>query len=202
MVRDYARRDPLKRSPRRASQSKPFWPWIIISILSGALFTAGLSWYLSAKTKPTTTPIPSATQVTPEEPVVETPKQTSKKRAKKNTSATEQPTEPRFDFYTVLPTTESPEMPAPEPEKELSAAPLSFVVQAGSFDTASAADSLKAQLTLQGLEPQTQQIMTETGQIWYRVYFGPFKSEKEAMNQQRALNETGLTNSSILKLDQ
>jgi cell division protein FtsN len=107
-----------------------------------------------------------------------------------------------FDFYTVLPEIEqllptqqgvetqatpsakgTPEKP-PAQEKEPSSQ-SHYMLQAGSFREAGAADHLRAQLTLAGYRPIKQQVTIQGQGQFYRVRIGPFidMAQMEAANR-------------------
>ena len=106
-----------------------------------------------------------------------------------------------FDFYTVLPEIEqllpaqqgvetqvipsakgAPEKP-PAQEKGPSSQ-SHYMLQAGSFRDADAADHLRAQLTLAGYRPIKQQVTIQGQGQFYRVRIGPFidMAQMEAAN--------------------
>lgn len=195
MVKDYARRDPIKRPYRHTSHTKPTWLPIVMGILLGACIATAFCWHFFKKT-PLTFPATNTS-----EPYERSDIEPLKKQTKKTTSAKPSP-ETRFDFYTVLPNTDTPAVsPIPDITPKPNEPSPTFIVQAGSFDTADAADSLKAQLTLQGLEPQTHAITNDNGQTTYQVSFGPFQSEQDALIQHHVLNDNGIPNTIILKSD-
>lgn len=83
----------------------------------------------------------------------------------------------RFDFYTILPGSESQvtaeeenklkeEPPAPEAKN-------SYFLQVGAFQTETEADNMKAKLALQGFEAQVQTATIPDKGIWHRVRVGP-----------------------------
>jgi cell division protein FtsN len=102
---------------------------------------------------------------------------------------------PRFDFYTILPEMEVviPEEPptdvasprpvapaTPPAAPPATSAPASgYVLQAGSFRSASDADALKAQLALLGYEASVQTV-TINQDTYHRVRLGPFASRERA----------------------
>lgn len=109
-----------------------------------------------------------------------------------------EPKKPRYDFFTVL-----PEMEVVVPEQELSrkadkAEPLndtltnngqdSYILQAGSFRSASDAEKMKAQLALLGSIATVQKV-TVNGQTWHRVRIGPFLGAREADKMRRMLSD-------------
>ena len=132
--------------------------------------------------------------------------QTNKRPTNPDDSANEaeaaSPERATFDFYTVLPEIEqllptqkgvetqatpsakgTPEKP-PAQEKEPSSQ-SHYMLQAGSFREAGAADHLRAQLTLAGYRPIKQQVTIQGQGQFYRVRIGPFidMAQMEAANR-------------------
>jgi len=162
-------------------------------LFSGILIGLGLAWYLSAKgliPQPQAEP-PVATEaaddsaevaVLPDEPAGD-----SEKSGK-----------PRYDFFTVL-----PEMEVVVPEQELSqrSAPEnavaatdtadSYLLQVGSFKSASDADQMKAQLALTGVEASVQSVKVNDA-TWYRVRVGPVQGARQADELRRRLQDNGI----------
>ncbi|PPC94215.1 MAG: sporulation protein [Methylotenera sp.] len=83
----------------------------------------------------------------------------------------------RFDFYTILPGSESQVTAEEESKlKEDSPAPEaknSYFLQVGAFQTEAEADNMKAKLALQGFEAQVQTATIPEKGIWHRVRVGP-----------------------------
>lgn len=113
--------------------------------------------------------------------------------ARKDTAT--KPARPKFDFYTILPETETvlPEKGAPKirPPPPAAAKPpaeegVSYVLQAGSFATFQEADQLKARLALAGLTAHIQKVTIEGRGEYHRVRVGPFGKldELDATSQQ------------------
>jgi cell division protein FtsN len=130
-------------------------------------------------------------------------KKTENKPAKKDDEA--QPAKPKFDFYTILPETETvlpekvPAKPKPKPETKTEtakAAPteagVSYVLQAASFATFNEADQLKAKLALSGLSAQIQKVTIEGQGDRYRVRLGPFGKIEELDAAAQQLGKLGL----------
>jgi|TARA_B100001971_G_C18227098_1_gene561250 cell division protein FtsN len=107
-----------------------------------------------------------------------------------------------FDFYTVLPEIEqllptqqgvetqatpsakgTPEKPSAQDKEPSSQS--HYMLQAGSFREAGAADHLRAQLTLAGYRPIKQQVTIQGQGQFYRVRIGPFidMAQMEAANR-------------------
>lgn len=104
----------------------------------------------------------------------------------------------RFDFFTVL-----PEMEVMVPEQELSRdaqagdattqAPGSdaYILQAGSFKSASDAEQMKARLALLG-SVATIQVVTVDGATWHRVRIGPVQGARRADEVRRTLQDNNI----------
>ncbi|MBI3545334.1 MAG: SPOR domain-containing protein [Gammaproteobacteria bacterium] len=90
------------------------------------------------------------------------------------------PPKPKFDFYTILPETETvlPERHAlkNKPPKSKSEEGVSYILQAGSFAGYEEADQLKAKLALAGLVAQIQKITIEGKGEYHRVRLGPYEN--------------------------
>lgn len=87
------------------------------------------------------------------------------------------PPKPKFDFYTILPETETvlPERRAKT--KTAKAKPeegVSYILQAGSFAGFEEADQMKAKLALAGLVAHIQKITVEGKGEYHRVRLGPY----------------------------
>ena len=88
------------------------------------------------------------------------------------------PPKPKFDFYTILPETETvlPERHArSKPGKSKPEEGVSYVLQAGSFASYEEADQLKAKLALVGLVAQIQKVTIEGKGEYQRVRLGPYE---------------------------
>ncbi len=111
----------------------------------------------------------------------------------------------KFDFYTILPETEShptdhgrkePKIAKTEKidksEKPKADEAVVYILQAGSFETLEKADELKAQLALQGLQAYIQKVTVEGKGDRHRVLLGPYSNldERDAVTQQ--LSKVGI----------
>jgi cell division protein FtsN len=117
----------------------------------------------------------------------------------------DKPSEPRFDFYTLL-----PEMEIVVPEQQIRGKPEqgvrqverpgTYYLQVGSFKNGEQADRLKAELAIKGFETLIQKVTIDNNQAtetWHRVRVGPF-SELEALNSaRRKLKSTGIDSSLV-----
>lgn len=97
--------------------------------------------------------------------------------------------ERRFDFYTLLPelevvVPENQSRRTPAGNAGVQSAPAQaaasgpYVLQAGSFQRASEADTLKANLALLGVEADIQTVTVDRN-TWHRVRIGPYQDLAE-----------------------
>ena len=129
-----------------------------------------------------------------------------KKTDEKKKDADAKPAKPKFDFYTILPETETvlpektPAKPKAKPKPEsrpetAKSAPepgVSYMLQAASFATFPEADQLKARLALSGLGAQIQKVSIEGRGDYYRVRLGPFSKIEELDSATQQLQQIGL----------
>ena len=101
------------------------------------------------------------------------------------------PPKPKFDFYTILPETETVLPPEPRAAKNKTAKAkpelgVTFILQAGSFASFEEADQLKAKLALSGLVAQIQKVTVEGRGEYHRVRLGPYEriDQLDAADQQ------------------
>jgi cell division protein FtsN len=116
-------------------------------------------------------------------------------------AAAGKPAEPktRLDFYTILPGKEEV-----VPDKDVNRAPVSgpgarvvYYIQAGAFQKASDADTLKARLALAGMEAQIQTATLPDNSIWHRVRLGPYSNPQDLDQARAALKENRIDNAVI-----
>ena len=116
------------------------------------------------------------------------------------------PGKTRFDFYTILPETETvlPERTArTRPEKAAKTAPeegVSYVLQAGSFPTFQDADQLKAKLALNGVVAQIQKVTIEGKGDYYRVRLGPYDGLEKLDAAEQQLKHLGIAKPLAIKI--
>ena len=101
----------------------------------------------------------------------------------------------QYDFFTVLPEREVvvPQEEIAERARERSSEAASqgpYVLQVGSFRSGEDAESLRAQVTLLGLDAQVQSVTVDEV-TWHRVRVGPFDSARAADGARRRLLDNG-----------
>lgn len=122
------------------------------------------------------------------------------KKSKPENASGESETE--FSFYTILPELEvfisdaeigrhnntSNKTSPTETEKT---SPTRYILQAGSFRNYDDANTLKASLTLLGMEPSIQSVNINS-ESWHRVRIGPFNSAKNLHEVRSALQKNNI----------
>ena len=108
------------------------------------------------------------------------------------------PAKPRFDFYTILPGSESPvtEQEIKQSKNaEHQAAPKagseSYYLQVGAFQTEQEADNMKAKLALLGLEAIVQTATVPDKGVWHRVRVGPLLDLDQIAHARSELTKNG-----------
>lgn len=101
----------------------------------------------------------------------------------------------QYDFFTVLPEREVvvPKEEIAERARERSSEAASrgpYVLQVGSFRSGEDAESLRARVTLLGLDARVQSV-TVDDVTWHRVRAGPFETAREADGARRRLLDNG-----------
>lgn len=89
------------------------------------------------------------------------------------------PPKPKFDFYTILPETETVLPERRSKTKVAKAKPeegISYILQAGSFAGFEEADQMKARLALAGMVAHIQKITIEGKGEYHRVRLGPYEN--------------------------
>lgn len=171
---------------KKGSAGIPAWFWLLGGIIIGLGTAVALMFkgYLP-EMKQNTPALDSKPAAASEAALLEGDREASK------------PRKPRYDFFTVL-----PEMEVVVPEQELKRkaepAPATadsrtdssdqdkYVLQVGSFRSASDAEERKAHLAMNGLIANVQTV-TVNGQTWHRVRIGPFTGARKADEVRRML---------------
>jgi cell division protein FtsN len=185
MAKPAARKKGASRNTRTASGRKgvPAGLWLVLGLAVGA-FTAFLwhLWDLRAADK-------ASAKAEVAAPASETSGEPDKK--------TKEPEgEPRFEFYTLLPSQEvipgksgtNPPSPAPATsEKE-----IQYMLQAGSFRSEAEADKRRASILMLGMPVKIAKVTGKPGETWYRVVVGPFAGKTAAQSARDNLRNNGV----------
>ncbi len=173
MSRDY------KPSPERSkntSKGNPLFTGLLIGILMGVAASLGVVMFIKGGESPFAQQTSNEITKSVSEKMQD---QAIADQANADVAAEAGPdgTQNRFDFYTILPGSESKvsaeeeikiKEDAPEPALQ-----ISYYLQIGAFQTGEEADNMKAKLALQGFEAVVQTATTADKAIWHRVRVGP-----------------------------
>lgn len=173
MSRDY------KPSPERSkntSKGNPLFTGLLIGILMGVAASLGVVMFIKGGESPfsqkTSNEITKSVSEKMQDKAI-----ADQANADAAAEAGPDGTQNRFDFYTILPGSES-KVSAEEEIKIKDDAPepalqISYYLQVGAFQTGEEADNMKAKLALQGFEAVVQTATTADKAIWHRVRVGP-----------------------------
>ncbi|HQS44698.1 MAG: sporulation protein [Methylotenera sp. 24-45-7] len=178
MSRDY------KPNPERAkssSKGSPFFSGLLVGVLLGV--GASLAVVMYIKGGETTFSDFSNNK----KPVAEKIAEDAKKAAELENSqlpnaADAQDEKAKFDFYTILPGSESKVSTDDVKIKDEQPQPVvqyTYYLQVGAFQTEEEADNMKAKLALQGFEALVQTATIPDKGVWHRVRVGPLNSLDE-----------------------
>jgi len=115
------------------------------------------------------------------------------KPAPKNT-APKNTAKPTYDFYTILPETETPitDRDWVRQKKAPTEKGVNYMLQAASYSSPKDADQLKAKLILNGLSPSIEKVTIEGKGTFYRVRVGPYASSAEVDRARSKLDALGI----------
>ena len=173
MSRDYK---PSPERSKNASKGNPFFTGLLIGILMGVAASLGVVMFIKGGESPfaqqTSNEITKSVSEKMQDKAI-----ADQANADAAAEAGPDGTQNRFDFYTILPGSES-KVSAEEEIKIKDDAPepalqISYYLQVGAFQTGEEADNMKAKLALQGFEAVVQTASTADKAIWHRVRVGP-----------------------------
>ena len=180
-------RDYKNRATDGFTANNPMVTGMVIGVLIGLAIALAVALYINSAPSPFKQVQPAAApHAGKPQKNLAAPGQADKPDAKKN----------RFTYYDILPGTEQPVT-----EAEIKQAPQGskdqFFLQAGSFQSETDANNLKAKLALMGVEATIQSATVPDKGVWHRVRVGPF-NEIEEMNKSRTtLAQNGIQPSLI-----
>lgn len=101
----------------------------------------------------------------------------------------------KFDFYTVLPEIERvlpDDFTDSELETKKNTKPVTYALQAASYENYADADRLKATLALSGFDASIQKVVIEGRGVYHRVRLGPYRSKRKMKNDKQRLAKLGI----------
>jgi cell division protein FtsN len=184
MTRDYKK--PERRASSRGGGSS-FLIGMLIGLVLGLGIALGVAWYVNRM------PSPFLPHSTPSSKV-EAGKGSAAAGKDGSQAAKSAETKPRFDFYKILPGQEEPatEKQFREATRSKPSEREAFYLQAGAFQNAPDADTLKARLALLGVEATIQTTTLPDKGVWHRVRAGPYTSIEELNRARETLKQNGV----------
>lgn len=172
----YRRRSPAIRGRRKL----PNWSLLVLGLAIGVIVAVLVQWIVSTVNRPGSGLHNILTR--PEKPQAK-PRSVTAKPAQKT----------RYDFYTILPESESVVEDSEWEYLSRTRDPnVSYVLQAAAFTRYADADRLKARLAINGLLSEIQKVIVGNKRIYYRVRLGPFDRAIDAEDANRKLASLGI----------
>lgn len=194
MTRDY------KPAPQRSNDSKgnPFISGLLVGVLLGIGAALAVTLMIRSNGSPFTNKNTQASVVEPLTPEAKSSDEDSQPKNENPKSKTDD--QKHFDFYTILPGTESSVT-----EKEIKDSPAktvkkdNYFLQTGAFQNESDADNMKAKLALQGFEAVVQTAEIPEKGVWHRVRVGPLAGVDQINKMRSELVSQGF-NADLIKV--
>lgn len=191
MAKASARKKGASRNSRTAPRKGvPGWLWLVLGLAMG-LFAAFL-WHLWELREEARAQKPAAAISSPD-PTADSPPAGT---------APAQPVagEPRFEFYTLLPSQEVMPGSKPAPAQQVAkSAGHPYLLQAGSFKSEAEADKRRATILMLGMPVKVVKVPVKPGEAWYRVVVGPFAGQDAATTARASLKANGVDSLAIKK---
>lgn len=178
MSRDYK---PSPQKSNGSSKGSPFLSGLLVGLLLGVGASVALTLYLKGDNNPFA-PQKNDQVVAKEKP---SKQKVSEETVKPNSGDGQALQDPnKFDFYTILPETES-KVTEQQVKDNTTIKSDSYFLQVGAFENGDDADNMKAKLALQGFEAVVQTAEIPSKGVWHRVRVGPL-SDVQQINKIRA----------------
>ena len=199
MSKDY------KPAPQRSSnKGSPFFSGLLVGLLLGVGASLAVTMYLKGADSPFADKKIGAPKLTalehdvPSEKLPKATKATENALPQAENSDGPKP-DNKFDFYTILPETESTVTEQEIKNTEKSVKKDSYFLQVGAFPDEADADNMKAKLALQGFEAVVQTATIPEKGVWHRVRVGPL-NDVDQINKVRSELTTSGFNADLIKV--
>lgn len=200
MSRDYK---PSPERAKKASKGSPFVAGLLVGFLLGIAASLALVMFIKGGENP------FMQLASPKKPIAEKIAESAKNQPETNNDAdnyqadnsqktndktNNKEDKTRFDFYTILPDSESKissEDIKIKEEQSQPVAQITYFLQVGAFQTENEADNMKAKLALLGFEALVQTATIPDKGIWHRVRVGPLKNLDQINKTKNDLSSNG-----------
>lgn len=198
MTRDY-KPTPPKQKP--SGKGSLFLTGLLVGLVLGVGISVGVAVMIKGGESPF---VAKVEQVSPPENTsiaLNTKGQSPDDKARESAP----PEKPRFDFYTILPGTESQvtEQEVQQSQAQQQTAPTvvreNYFLQVGAFQNEADADNMKAKLALLGMEAVVQTANLPEKGVWHRVRVGPFTDIDQISRARTELAKNGF-NADLIKI--
>lgn len=205
MSRDYK---PNPERTKRSSKGSPFLSGLLVGFLLGVAASLAVVMFIKGGESPFTHIADTKKPVS--EKIAEDAKNSSDAS---NDAENQNPADTnaqnnkddktRFDFYTILPgseskvTTEDINVKEDHPQP---AVQYTYFLQVGAFQTEEEADNMKAKLALQGFEALVQTATIPDKGVWHRVRVGPLNNLDQINKTKNDLASNGFK-SDLIKVN-
>ncbi|HSH73388.1 MAG TPA: SPOR domain-containing protein [Methylophilaceae bacterium] len=184
MSRDYK---PTAKREKPSSKGNPFLVGLLIGLLIGVGISVAVAVFIKGEDSPFVHKNLPANIVKEETDTSAVPKTEKPENSEKT----------RFDFYTILPGSESQvteqEIRQKQALPEVAKVKENYFLQVGAFQTEREADNMKAKLALLGMEAIVQTANIPDKGVWHRVRVGPFVDLGQIDKARGELTHNGFT---------
>lgn len=190
MSRDY------KPSPERAktsSKGNPFFSGLLVGFLLGVGASLAVVMYIKGG-ESTFADLSNNKKPIAEKIAEDVKNAAAAENSQPHNPADAQDDKTKFDFYTILPGSESKVSDDEIKLKDEQPQPVvqyTYYLQVGAFQTEEEADNMKAKLALQGFEALVQTATIPDKGVWHRVRVGPLNSLDEINKSKNDLASNG-----------
>lgn len=194
MTRDYK---PAAPRQKPAGKGGTFFSGLLAGLILGIGVSVGVAIFVTAGESPIVEKSGPAREIPAQGP------QPSPESAEGRPAATATPQEkPRFDFYTILPGTESQatEQEIQQSRDKRPAGSESYFLQVGAFQNEDDADNMKAKLALLNMEAVVQTANIPDKGVLHRVRVGPFTDVEQISKARTELTANGF-NADLIKIN-
>ena len=187
MAKDFAKKSKKRKSASRFDNKKtkksvPGWTWLVIGLIIGILVTFAINQQF----------FPSDTK-----PVVETKKEPLSAKSRYQAVPANEATDSDFSFYDEL-ENKTVEVPDEKPQTVTNTTSTKrFIMQCGSFRKEASAETLRAQIAMNGFEAKIKPTVEKSGNRWFRVVLGPYDSKRFAERERHQLERNNINNCRI-----
>ena len=199
MSKDYK---PAPQKSSSSSKGSPFFTGLLVGLLIGVGLSLGVTMFI----KGTDSPFSDKKVTQPNSEILSEKLPKQKIATESALPSDENPDETaqnkadnQFDFYTILPETESTVTEQEVKDNSLTVKKDNYFLQVGAFQEEADADNMKAKLALQGFEAVVQTATIPEKGVWHRVRVGPL-SDINQINKIRGELTTGGFNTDLIKV--